>query len=57
MKTKWIIKTNGLYVKSGKEDTPHLHDARRFDTEEKAVKFAHIYCSYYTICCHQSRTV
>lgn len=38
--TKWIIKTNGLYVKSGKEDTPQLHEAKLFNTKEKAEKFA-----------------
>lgn len=46
---KWVIKTNGVYVKSGKEDTPHLHEARRFDTEKQAVKFASTFCMYYTI--------
>lgn len=46
---KWIIKTNGLYVKSGKEDTPDFHKARRFNTKEQAKKFACTYCMYYTI--------
>lgn len=39
--TKWILKTNGLYVKSGKEDTPQFHQAKLFNTEKQAERFAH----------------
>lgn len=46
---KWVIKTNGLYVKSSKEDTPNIHEAKRFDTKKKAEKYASAHCVYYTI--------
>lgn len=47
----YVIKVNSGYVKSGKEDTKKLTEAKQFDTEKRAQTFALSNCSgsYYRI--------
>lgn len=47
----YVIKVDNGYVKSGKEDTKKLTEAKQFDTEKKAQTFAFSNCagSYYRI--------
>lgn len=47
----YVIKVDTGYVKSGKEDTKKLTEAKQFDTKKRAQTFALTNCagSYYRI--------
>jgi hypothetical protein len=47
----YVIKVESGYVKSGKEDTPNIKEAKQFDTKKQANTFAFTNCSgsYYRI--------
>ena len=38
---KYVIETNGFYVKSEKWDTKEIEKAKRFESEKKALDWIH----------------
>jgi hypothetical protein len=42
----YVIKIHDVYIKSGKEDTTNKTKAKKFNTEEAAIKFIHKFIGF-----------